>query len=155
MVPEGPTITDHHDSTTPAALSIAQLIKFNSVKCKRKEPSGEAFSARHSVDQETPVLMYIGLMLHDYTCKKEQVDRLYRLRLSISNNCVLCLSAQMGNRVCEQFHNDQVVCPPRLRGCVFTTSAVDNISLFQHLQFDHEGVERNIMISTECQSSTV
>jgi len=84
MILEGPTITDHHDSTTPAALSITQLIKFNSIECKRKEPSGETFSARHSVDQETPVPMYIGLMLHGHTRKKELVDRLYHLGLSIS-----------------------------------------------------------------------
>ena len=76
----------------------------------------------------------------------------------------------MGNRVCEQFHNEHVVCPPRLRGSVFTTSAVDNIdynpssttlkesfhgtgiSLFQHLMFDCEGVERNVVIGSEFQT---
>ena len=123
---------------------------------RKKEPSGEAFFARHSVDQETPVLIYIG---HMYTCKKELVDRLYHLKLSISYDRVLCLSAQIGNKVCEQFHNNQVVCPPRLRSCVFTTSSVDNIdynpssntskesfhgtaiSIFQYLHFDHEVAE--------------
>ena len=78
----------------------------------------------------------------------------------------------MGNQVCEQFHTDHVVCPPRLRGSVFTTSAVDNIdynpssttskesfhgtgiSLFQHLKFDHEGVERNITIDAESQNTS-
>ena len=78
----------------------------------------------------------------------------------------------MGNQVCEQFHTDHVVCPPRLRGSVFTTSAVDNIdynlssttskksfcgtgiSLFQHLKFDHEGVEQNITIDAESQNTS-
>ena len=159
MILEGPTITDHCEGTTPAALSIAQLLKFNSIKHRRKQSTNESISVRHSTAQETPVPTYIGLMLHDHTRKKELVDRLYHLGLSISYDRVLCLSAQMGNRVCEQFHNEHVVCPPRLRGSVFTTSAVDNIdynpssttskesfhgtgiSLFQHLMFDCEGVE--------------
>ena len=59
MILEGPTIIDHHYGTTPAALSIAQLVKFNSVKHRRKESHPEAFSARHNVAQETPVPIYI------------------------------------------------------------------------------------------------
>ena len=35
MILEGPTITDHYEDTTPAALSIAQLLKFNSIKHRR------------------------------------------------------------------------------------------------------------------------
>ena len=159
MILEGPTITDHYEETTPAALSIAQLLKFNSIKHRRKESTTEAVSVRHSAAQETPVPTYVGLMLHGHTRKKELVDGLYHLGLSISYDRVLCLSAQMRNRVCEQFHNDRVVCSPRLCGSVFTTSAVYNIdynpssttskksfhdtgiSLFQHLMFDSEGFE--------------
>ena len=33
----------------------------------------------------------------------------------------------MGNRVCEQYHRDQSVCPPNLRQGLFTTAALDNI----------------------------
>ena len=117
--------------------------------------------------QETPVPTYVGLMLHGHTCKKELVDRLYHLSLSIYYDHVLCLSAQMGNRDCKQLHNEHVVCPPKLRGSVFTTSAIDNIdynpsstpskesfhgidiSLFQHLTFDCEGVEQNVVIGSE------
>ena len=176
MILEGPTITDHDEGskgTTPATLSIAQLIKFNSIKHRRKEPSTEAISVRHNSAQETPLPIYVGLMLHGHTRKKELVDRLYHVGLSVSYNHILCLSAHMGNQVCEQFHTDHVVCPPRLRGNIFTTSAVDNIdynpssttskesfhstgiSLFQHLKFDHEGVvERNITIEAESQNTS-
>ena len=122
MILEGPTITDHDEGTTPATLSIAQLIKFNSIKHRRKEPSTEAISVRHNSAQETTLPIYVGLMLHGHTRKKELVDRLYHLGLSVSYDHVLCLSAHMGNQVCEQFHNDHVVCPPRLCGSVFTTS---------------------------------
>ena len=77
--------------------------------------------------QETPVPIYIGLMLHAHTRKKELVDRLNHLGISISYDRVLRLSADIGNRVCEQFHREQVVCPPKLHGSVFTSAAVDNI----------------------------
>ena len=171
MILEGPTITDRYEEMTPAALSIAQLLKFNSIKHRRKESTAEAVSVRHSAAQKTPVPTYIGLMLHGHTQKKKLVDRLYHLGFSISYDCVLCLSAQMGNRVCEQFHNDHAVCPPRLCGGVFTTSAVDNIdynpssttskesfhgtgiSLFQHLVLDSEGLERNVTTGAKLQSS--
>ena len=43
-------------------------------------------------------------MVIRHTRKKELIDRLYHLGLSISYDHVLCLSAKMGNRVCKQFH---------------------------------------------------
>ena len=132
MILEGPTITDPYEKVTPAALSIAQLLKVNSIKPKRKEYTTKAASVCHSAPQETPCsshLQYIRLMLHGHTQKKELIDRLYHLGLSISYNRIICVSAQMGNRICKhmQFHNNHVVCPPRLCGSVFITSAVDNI----------------------------
>ena len=74
MILEGPTITDYYKEMTSAALSIDQLLKFNSIKYGRKEPTTEAVS----VAQETPVPTYVRLMLHGYTQKKELVDRLYQ-----------------------------------------------------------------------------
>ena len=56
---EGPTITDHYEETTPAALSIAQLLKFNNIKHRRKESTTEAASVYHSAAQETPVPTYM------------------------------------------------------------------------------------------------
>ena len=67
-------------------------------------------------------------MLHAHTRKKELVDRINHLGISISYDCVLSLSAEIGNRFCEQFHREQVVCPPKLRGSVFTSAVVDNIA---------------------------
>ena len=52
---------------------------------------------------------------------------MFHLGLSISYDRVLRLSAELGNSVCQQFHMEQVVCPPTLRGGVLTTAAVDNI----------------------------
>ena len=77
---------------------------------------------------------------------------------------MLHLSAEMGNSVCHRFHMEKVVCPPTLRGDVFTTAAVDNIdhnpsattakdslhgtaiSLLQHPSYADEGVDRGVVI---------
>ena len=55
------------------------------------------------------------------------MDSLFNLGLNISYDRVLCLSAEMGNSVCQRFHVEQVVCPPTLKGNTFTTAAVDNL----------------------------
>ena len=89
--------------------------------------TSQSITVRHSIAQETPLPTHIGLMLHAHTRKKELVDRLYHLGMSISYDRVLSFSTTMGSSVCKQFHREQVVCPPRLRGSVFTTAAVDNI----------------------------
>ena len=112
--------------------------------------------------------MYIGLMLHVHTCKRDLVDRLYHLGMSISYDHVLRLFAQMGSNACKQFHQDHVICPLKLRSKVFTSAAVDNIdhnptsttskqtfhgtgiSLIQHPTFNGEGIDRST--STEGRS---
>ena len=82
---------------------------------------------RHSTSQETPVPIFIGLMLHAQTRKKEVVDRMFNLGISMSYDRVLRLSAEIGNTICQHFHMEQVVYPPTMRSRVFTTAAVDNI----------------------------
>ena len=162
MILEGPSIQDHSEATTSGALSIAQQLKFNAIKHKRKQATA---TVRHSIDQETPVPIYVGLMLHAHTRKRDLVDRLYNLGMSISYDCVLRLTAQMGNSVCEQYHREHVVCPPKLRYQVFTSAAVDNvdhnptsttskeafhgtsISLNQHPTHNGAGVDRSISVA--------
>ncbi len=96
--------------------------------------------------------------------KRELIDILFSLGLSISYDRVLRISAELGNNLCQRFHADQVVCPPLLKGKVFTTSAVDNIdhnpssttakdsfhgtgiSLFQHPACANEGINRGVVI---------
>ena len=169
MVLDGPSIKNQSlSSSTQAALSIAQLLKFNSVKQRRKQgatKTQEPPAVRHSTYQETPLPTYVGLMLHAETRKRGLVDKLFSLGLSISYDRVLRLSAQMGNSVCQLYHIEQVVCPPTLRSNVFTTAAVDNIdhnpsattaknsfhgtgiSLLQHPTCADEGVARSIALT--------
>lgn len=98
-----------------------------------------------------------------HTRKRELIDNLSHLGVYITYDRVLSLSAEMGNRVCSLYREENVVCSPMMRGNVFTTAAVDNvdhnpssttaknsfhgtsISLFQHLSSEREGVSRNIV----------
>ena len=165
MILEGPNIKDQMTDTGTAAVAIAQILKFNSVKHKRMQSTSPSSTVRHSHAQETPLPIYVGMMLHAHTRKKELVDRLAHVGLSISYDRVLRLTAQMANSVCEQFHLEQVVCPPSMRGKVFTTAAIDDIdhkpssktakssfhgtaiSLIQHPSFTGEGVDRTIVVT--------
>lgn len=80
---------------------------------------------------------------------------------------VLRLSAQMGNSVCQPYQMEQVVCPPTMRGKMFTTAAVNNInhspsattskdsfhgtgiSLVQHPICADDGIDRSIAKSRD------
>jgi hypothetical protein len=165
MILEGPSISDQSEfSAKSSALTIAQLLKFNCVKHTRLEGHTTSSTARRSTAQETPVPMYIGMMLHAKTRKRELVDRVSHMGVSISYDRVLRLSARLGETAIQQFHKDEVVCPTHMRGDVFTTSAVDNIdhnpssttskesfhgtgiSLLQHPVFVGQGIDRSIAI---------
>ena len=65
MVQEGPAIdVQSVDKSAQPALTIGQLMVFNSVKHKRASGSHIDMAVRHSVDQETPVPLYVGLAVH-------------------------------------------------------------------------------------------
>lgn len=59
--------------------------------------------------------------------KRDLVDKLHHLGLSISYDRVLNISTRLAQRVCDQFEQDRVVCPINMRTGLFTTAAVDNI----------------------------
>ena len=85
--------------------------------------------------------------------------------MSISYDSVFRLSTDMENTVCKMYKLENVVCPPTIRGNLFTTAAVDNIdhnlssttaehsfhgtsiSLLQHKMSQDDGVVRSNSIS--------
>ena len=164
MILQGPSIKHQSESATPAALTTAQLLKFNGLKHQWAVTGSTPCPVRHATTQEMPVPIYIGLMLHAHTRKKELVDRLAHMGISISYDRVLSLSAQLENSACRLYHQEQVVCPPKMRGRVFMTAVVDNIdhnpssttakqsfhgtaiSLMQHPTFPGAGTDRSIII---------
>ena len=177
MILEGTNIacTDRPDNVggrNNVANVISQLIVFNSVKLY----SGSTNVVRHCEDRETPLPIYLGLMIHAITRKRDIIDKLYKLGLSISYDRVLKLSTDLANAVCQQYEDDGIVCPPGLKKNVFTSSAVDNIdhnpssttalasdsfhgtaiSLTNHISDSCPGVDRNpIHIATSTHSKTV
>ena len=167
MILDGPSNTSQAKPVSQAALTIAQLIVFNSHVRRRKD----SVSMHHSKEKETPLPEYIGLMVHALTRSRTLIDKLYELGLSISYDRVLEISSSMGNTVCEYYSENHVVCPPKLRGNLFTTAAVDNLdhnpssatskhsfhgtslSMFQHPSKDEPGIERGINLhQTESKS---
>ncbi|CAL8335924.1 unnamed protein product [Merluccius merluccius] len=66
-------------------------------------------------------------MIHTKTRKRELVDRLFDLGLSISYDRVLAISTELGDKICHYYKMEKAVCPPKLKGGLFTTAAVDNI----------------------------
>ena len=97
MFLEGPSIKDQMADTTPAALAVAQTLKFTSIKHKRTRGTSSV-SVRHNSAQETPVPTYIGMMLHAHTRKRALIDRLSHLGVSILYDRVLQLSTQTGEK---------------------------------------------------------
>lgn len=157
MIHNGPNIVDHTSpNMSQATLSIAQLLQYNTFA--RRRPGSTAIC--HMKARETPLPIYMGLTLHAKTRKRDLVDTLFNLGLSISYDRVLELSTAINNRVCEQYMSDNVVCPPNLREGLFCTAAVDNIdhdpssttatesfhgtgiSLFQYPTIDEQGHDR-------------
>ena len=125
MLLEGCQIdTERSPNSCKAALSISQLIRFNSIKRERKEAVKEI---RHHPDRETPLPLYIGLMLHAETRKRDLVDKLSKLGRCVSYSRVQELSATVTELLCGQYAEEKIVCPPGLQAEIFTTSAIANI----------------------------
>ena len=92
MIMDGPNIKKKDtDEVRQATLSLAQLLEYNSYVRRRQGSTG----SRHSKDRETPFHIYIGTMIHGHTRKRELVDILFHLGLSISYDRVLDISTDM------------------------------------------------------------
>jgi len=77
--------------------------------------------------RETPLSIYVGLVLHAETGKEKLVDKFYRLGLSISYDRVMQISSDLVNSICAQFEEEEIVCPSKFKKSLFTTANVDNI----------------------------
>ena len=104
-------------------LNMAQLLRFNSVKGKRR-CSG---SVRHSRINEPPLPVKIGLMIHAKTRKKGLVEALASEGLCISYKRVEGIQNSIVTQLCAKCIKEDIVCPPALQKGLFTTAAIDNI----------------------------
>ena len=109
-------------NTIQPALTIAQLILFNSVKHARDGScSGKI---RHRCD--SPLPLYIGIKVHAVTRKKDLVNILFELGMSVSYDRVLQINTGLANALCDRYQQDQLVCSINLKRSVFTVGALDN-----------------------------
>ena len=152
-----------HSTTSKAALTISQLLVFNSVK--HVQTSGPSKSVRHNRSQETPLPIYVSMKIYAVTQSRGLVDTLFNLGLCVSYDRLLQLTSDLVNGICQCFRMEDVVCPPKLRQGLFTTAAVDNIghnpcsatskdsfhstgiSLVQHPMQTHRGTDRGVPVT--------
>ena len=153
LIMHGPS----HDSdfeNEQSTLSITQLINFNAAAKNRRR-------------QETPLPIYLGLLIHSKFRNSCIIDELNRLGISVSYNRVKYLERKMGHTVLGQFTVENLVCPTEMRTGLFTVAAVDNIdhnpsartskdsfhgtaiSLFQVRQNQDDGSKRNVIITSK------
>ena len=133
MTLDGPNIkhqTSNENGRRGIAAVISQLLIFNSAKLGSKSSS----TVSHNVDRETPLPTYLGLMLHVSTRKRDLVDNLHSLGISISYDHVLQISKNFANNVCELYEDEGVVCPLNLRENMFLRlQPLITLIIFHHL----------------------
>ena len=127
MVLNGPNIKVQPSSSTipQPVLTISQLLMSNSII--RHWEIQHTLRTKRSQVRETPLLIYLGVLVHTKTRERELVDRLYKLGLSISYDRVLTISSELGDNICLYYKIEKAVYPTELKGGLFTTEAVDNI----------------------------
>ena len=134
------------DLDQPREVSCAarSIMIFNSVKRERKE--NKSGSIRHSSVRETHLPLYMGLLIHAKTRKRELVDILYEHGLSVSYDRVMQLSTDIANQVIAQYQEDGVVCPPKLKRGLFVTGQLDNVdhNLFSMLYISCQNREGDV-----------
>lgn len=108
-----------------AVLSLAQLLRFNVSRCARRKKGRT--NPYHQKQSETPLHLYIGMLVHAETRKRGLIDKLNDLGVCVSYNRVLEISTKLGNIICARYKKQDVVCPYNLRHGIFTTGSVDNI----------------------------
>ena len=125
MIVKGPT-TNVDPYESQACLSIAQLIVYNSIQRARPRPDATG-STHHLRARECPLPIYTALKVHGATRDRSLIDTFYNLGISISYDRLMSVSTETTNSVLDRYEREGVVCPSKLRGGLFTTSAADNI----------------------------
>ena len=113
MVLYGPNIITQTSSAAmpQPALTLSQLLVYNSLVHQRDTATIRP-TTRHSKDRETPLPIYLGIMIHTKTRKRALVDTLFDLGLCISYDRVLDISTELGNTICRHYEVEKAVCPP-------------------------------------------
>ena len=87
------------DDIRQATLCLAQLLQYNSYVRRRLGSTG----SHHVVDRETPLPVYIDMMVHGHIRRPELVAILFHLGLSISYDSVLDIFMGMAIAAAQQY----------------------------------------------------
>ena len=161
MIEHGPDIQSQiENEATRSDLAVAQIIQYNCHQSHRKRATA---IKHHSKEHETPLVIYVGLLLFAKTRKRQLIDTLHQHGICISYDRVLEISSQLGTALVIRFTEEGVVCPSVLHKGLFTTAALDNIdhnpsattakssfhdtgiSLFQHPTNSESGEQRELL----------
>ena len=144
-----------------ASQTISQLLIQNSMKRVRHNQN-RANKIRRNKFRESPLVIYLGLLIHTKTRRRKLIEKFHDLGISISYQRVMDLSVEMGNKVLNHYEEQNLVCPPLLKLNLFTASALDNIdhnpsfttsgdsfhgteiSLFRHKDHKDDGLDQTI-----------
>lgn len=110
------------DDATNKESAIAQLLCYNTKKRQSKNKKTHQLSKN-----ETPLPQYIGLMIHAKTRQKNLINDLASFGISIPYQRVLSIQEKITKKLCQNFKDENLVCPPRLKHGLFTTAAIDNL----------------------------
>ena len=123
MIMQGPDIESQSSKMSQEALSMSQLVQFNSYIKRRSDSTFPS----HNREREPPLPLYVGLTIHSKTRSKDLVNDMFTLGLSVSYKRVTEVIPSLGNRVCARYNDDGIVCPVNLRHGLFTVAAIDYI----------------------------
>lgn len=70
-----------------------------SLTCAIKRPRKSCLGSRYNSVRETVLPLYLGLLIHGKTRKRELVDVLFRHGLSVSYDCILQLMLECSHRL--------------------------------------------------------
>ena len=109
------------------ALTVSQLILSN-FKQKSQNPPHKTYRCNHK-NYETPVQIYTGLKICGTVTSKTLIAQMYHLGICISNPRVLEMTKSLSDDLTDQWKQDGVFCPSKLRKFIFTVIAKDNCDL--------------------------
>ena len=106
------------------SANIVQLIRFNTVKQTRNK---NLIHFLHSTKNEPPLPVVSALMLHAATRKGKLVDWCSEEGMCVSYDRLLDIRDTIGEEICKEYDNNDLVCPPLLEEGAFVTAAIDNL----------------------------
>ena len=164
LVLNGPNMKTQSSSSSLSHPALSLSLLCNRCKCYKENAKDVV---RHSQQRETPLPIYLGILLHTQTRKRDLVDALFHLGLCISYKQVLSISTELFDEICYHYERKKDACLPELKGNLFTSTAVDNfdhnpssttsrdsfhrpgISLFQHPEENCGGIQRLVIANQD------